>query len=106
MGYDATTADSISKQLLLNIARSPSTTCRRMPGRRRSWRIPQSPSRSSSRGSPQGTGTLRGAQGLHYAVRSQQGYAWNKKAFSLLYQLFQMSVSTVVQTGPSITIAK
>jgi len=39
-------------------------------------------------------------------VRSQQGYAWNKKAFSLLYQLFQMSVSTVVQTGPSITIAK
>ncbi len=45
-------------------------------------------------------------KGLHYAVRPQKGYAWNRKVFSLLYQLFQMSVSTVVQTGPAITIAK
>jgi hypothetical protein len=44
--------------------------------------------------------------GLHYAVKPQAGYQWNKKVFSLLYQLFQMSVSTVVNTGPAITIAK
>ena len=44
--------------------------------------------------------------GRYYAVRSQPGYQWNRKVFSLLYQLFQMSVSTVVQTGPAITIAK
>jgi hypothetical protein len=41
-----------------------------------------------------------------YAVRGQEGYQWNRKVFSLLCQLFQMSVSTVVQTGPAITIAK
>lgn len=44
--------------------------------------------------------------GLHYAVRPQPGYQWNRKVFSLLYQLFQMSVSTVVQSGPAITISK
>jgi hypothetical protein len=44
--------------------------------------------------------------GRYYTVRSQPGYQWNRKVFSLLYQLFQMSVSTVVQTGPAITIAK
>jgi len=44
--------------------------------------------------------------GLHYAVQTQSGYQWNRKAFSLLYQLFQMSVSTVAQTGPAITISK
>ena len=44
--------------------------------------------------------------GYHYAVRAQSGYQWNKKAFSLLYQLFQMSVSTVEKSGPAITISK
>ena len=44
--------------------------------------------------------------GYHYAVRAQEGYQWNKKAFSLLYQLFQMSVSSVKETGPAITISK
>jgi hypothetical protein len=44
--------------------------------------------------------------GYHYAIRSQPGYQWNKKAFSVLYQLFQMSVSQVEHTGPGITIAK
>ena len=45
-------------------------------------------------------------RGHHYAVQPQSGYQWNKKAFSLLYQLFQMSVSTAKETGPVITIAK
>jgi hypothetical protein len=44
--------------------------------------------------------------GHYYALKDDTGYAWNRKVFSLLYQLFQMSVSTVVQTGPAITIAK
>jgi len=44
--------------------------------------------------------------GHYYSVRQETGYQWNKKAFSLLYQLFQMSVSTVEQTGPAITISK
>jgi hypothetical protein len=44
--------------------------------------------------------------GSHYAVRPQAGYQWNRKVFSLLYQLFQMSVSTVAPSGPAITIAK
>ena len=44
--------------------------------------------------------------GYHYAVRPQNGYQWNRKAFSLLYQLFQMSVSTVGPVGPAITTSK
>lgn len=44
--------------------------------------------------------------GRHYSIRPQDGYPWNRKAFSLLYQLFQMSVSTAAQPGPAITIAK
>ena len=44
--------------------------------------------------------------GYHYALQAESGYQWNKKAFSLLYQLFQMSVSTVKDPGPAITISK
>lgn len=44
--------------------------------------------------------------GYHYAVRAQQGYPWDKKAFSLLYQLFQMTLSGVKESGPAITISK
>jgi hypothetical protein len=45
-------------------------------------------------------------RGRYYSVRQETGYQWNKKAFSMLYQLFQMSVSTVENTGPAITISK
>jgi len=44
--------------------------------------------------------------GRHYAVQPETGYQWNRKAFSLLYQLFQMTVSAAPQTGPAITISK
>jgi hypothetical protein len=44
--------------------------------------------------------------GRYYSVRQETGYQWNKKAFSLLYQLFQMSVSNTEPTGPAITISK
>jgi hypothetical protein len=44
--------------------------------------------------------------GHYYAVRHETGYQWNRKAFSLLYQLFQMSVAPVDKSGPAITISK
>jgi hypothetical protein len=45
-------------------------------------------------------------RGYHYGVRPEGGYQWNRKAFGLLYQLFQMSVSTAKETGSAITISK
>ena len=44
--------------------------------------------------------------GRYYSVAPDIGYQWNRKAFSMLYQLFQMSVSTVEPAGPAITISK
>ncbi len=55
---------------------------------------------------PRGAGLSVRLNGNSYALRPQQGYQWNKKAFSVLYQLFQMSVATVEKRGPEITIAK
>lgn len=44
---------------------------------------------------------------LYYAVKPEQGYQWNREAFKLLYQIFQMTMSELTQQGsPSITIAK
>jgi hypothetical protein len=59
-----------------------------------------------SKRSPRGAGLIVTLDGKHYAVAPQAGYQWNQKAFSLLSQLFQMSVSSVPQAGPAITIAK
>ncbi len=42
----------------------------------------------------------------YYAVAPDDGYAWNRKAFALLFQLFQMSMATGQGSGPAITIAK
>lgn len=44
--------------------------------------------------------------GHSFAVRPQRGYQWNKKAFSMLCQLFQMSVAPTTPPPPLITIAK
>jgi len=45
--------------------------------------------------------------GHYYALRPEAGYQWNKKAFLLLYQLFQMTVAKLPQSSaPTITIAK
>ena len=41
-----------------------------------------------------------------YALQSDQGYPWNKKAFGLLYQLFQMTVVPAPERAPLITIGK
>ena len=59
-----------------------------------------------SRTPPQGDDLSVALNGWHYSIRPQSGYPWNRKAFGLLYQLFQMSVSTAAQPGPVITIAK
>lgn len=45
-------------------------------------------------------------RGHYYAVAADRGYQWNKKAFVLLYQLFQMTVVKPASAAPSITIAK
>lgn len=55
---------------------------------------------------PPEAGVAVGYRGLHYAVQPQAGYQWNQKAFSLLYQLFQMSVTTVAPAGPTLAIVK
>jgi len=55
---------------------------------------------------PEGARLSVTLNGKHYAVRPQDGYQWNLKAFSMLNQLFQMSVATAAQTGPSVAIAK
>lgn len=59
-----------------------------------------------SRDPPASGGLSVTINGLHYAVREQRGYQWNQKAFNMLAQLFQMSVSAVSQAGPAITISK
>jgi len=61
---------------------------------------------SESDGAPTGDELSVELHGHHYRVRVDDGYQWNRKAFSLLYQLFQMSVSTVEAAGPAITISK
>ena len=45
--------------------------------------------------------------GEYYGIRDDAQDTWNREAFRLLYQLFQMTVTDVPRTGtPSITIAK
>jgi hypothetical protein len=55
---------------------------------------------------PSGVDFSVALNGSYYVVRPETGYQWNRKSFSLLYQLFQMTVSAVPQTGPAITISK
>lgn len=54
---------------------------------------------------PRGERAVR-YHGRYYAVAPESGYRWNKKAFVLLYQLFQMTVVKPTAPTPSITIAK
>lgn len=43
----------------------------------------------------------------HFALRPDNGYQWNREAFMLLHQVFQMTVTELPRTGiPSLTIAK
>lgn len=43
----------------------------------------------------------------HYSVHADEGYPWNKTAFKLLAQIFQMTMAETPRVGvPSITISK
>ena len=55
-----------------------------------------------------GPGPSNQSHGKYYAVNTTGPLAsWNRKAFQMLYLLFQMTVSEVPRVGiPSITIAK
>ena len=57
---------------------------------------------------PAGSGLSVRSHGLHYAINQQGPQArWNREAFKLLSQLFQMTVTDLPRAGvPSITIAK
>lgn len=55
---------------------------------------------------PSGADISVASHGHYYSIQDQAGYQWNKKAFSLLYQLFQMSVYAEDKSGPIITISK
>ena len=55
---------------------------------------------------PHGAGVSVTLHGMTYTIRPQHGYQWNRKAFDVLYQLYQMSVATMVNAGPAITIGK
>src|SRR5262249_17376893 len=58
-------------------------------------------------GEPAESGALAvNVNGFYYSVRAQAGYPWNQKAFNMLAQLFQMSVSALPSPGPAITISK
>ena len=61
---------------------------------------------AESTSKPSGDRLFVELHGHYYFVQGEPGYQWNEKAFSMLYQLFQMSVSNVESTGPAITIAK
>ena len=43
----------------------------------------------------------------YYALKPETGYPWNREAFRLLCQIFQMTMTDLAQKGaPVITIAK
>lgn len=45
--------------------------------------------------------------GLHYAVKPEEGYQWNRESFRLLHQIFEMTMTELSQQGaPEITISK
>jgi len=46
-------------------------------------------------------------KGRYYSIHPDHGYPWNKRAFQLLAQIFQMTIAEVPKVGvPSITISK
>ncbi|MGE0471880.1 MAG: hypothetical protein AB7P19_21085, partial [Nitrospira sp.] len=57
---------------------------------------------------PSGLDLAMKSHGVYYAVNTRGTQArWNREAFKLLSQLFQMTVTEVPRAGvPSITIAK
>jgi len=62
---------------------------------------------SSAVSPPPGVDQVVKYNGHYYALRPEIGYQWNREAFRLLYQLFQMTMVKLPQVGvPGITISK
>jgi hypothetical protein len=58
-------------------------------------------------GTPDGAELAVKFHDRQYALRLETGYQWNREAFTLLHQMFQMTVTDLPRTGvPSLTIAK
>lgn len=58
-------------------------------------------------GAPEDVGMSISFNDRHYALRPESGYQWNQEAFTLLHQMFQMTVTDLPRVGvPSLTIAK
>jgi hypothetical protein len=81
-----------------------------VPSDPRTPKISENPTHSleilESPHAPKGAAISVKLHGVYYAIKPQSGYQWNAKAFSLVAQLFQMTVSGVLEKGPAITIAK
>jgi len=59
-----------------------------------------------TRSTPKGASVSVDLAGRSFALKPERGYQWNKKAFSMLCQLFQMSVAPTTPPPPLITISK
>ena len=58
-------------------------------------------------GSPSGDEISVSYRDHHYALQPEPGYQWNREGFTLLHQIFQMTVTELPRSGiPSLTIAK
>ncbi len=73
--------------------------------------ISENPSRTlaitESDSSPSGDEISVSYRDHHYALQPEKGYQWNREGFTLLHQLFQMTVTELPRSGiPSLTIAK
>jgi hypothetical protein len=77
----------------------------------RTPKVTENPARtmalSESASVPAGADLSVRHHGRYYALRPERGYQWNREGFRLLYQLFQMTLTELPQSGvPSITISK
>jgi hypothetical protein len=106
--YDKTTTDILSKQLLLNIARSHQHQPLHFTG---VSNIAENPVNAMgllvSEDEPAATDISVRFGDWYYALKPETGYQWNREGFRLLCQIFQMTMTDLAQKGaPAITIVK
>jgi hypothetical protein len=106
--YDKTTTDILSKQLLLNIARSHQHQPLHFTG---VSNIAENPVNAMgllvSEDEPAAADISVRFGDWYYALKPETGYQWNREGFRLLCQIFQMTMTDLAQKGaPTITIAK
>jgi hypothetical protein len=58
-------------------------------------------------GAPSGDDISIEYRDQHYSLKPETGYQWNHEGFTLLHQIFQMTIAELPRVGiPSLTIAK